>query len=394
MMTTILILGAGYVGLAHTLLFTRNPDNQVVVADIDEKKVAAIQAGRSPLVDKEITEVLASQPQNLRACLTGQISYSDFDAIFLCLPTNYDEAKNRFDTSILDGVLGEILGQAGLDIPVVIKSTLPIGYTQSIIDRYQAPNLIFSPEFLREGQALKDLLHPSRLVFGTTRDEVADLTQLYLDVIEDKSAPILVMSPSEAESVKLFANTYLAMRVAFFNELDSFAEVNQLNSSAIIKGIGLDERIGRFYNNPSFGYGGYCLPKDSKQLRSNFEGLSADLIGAIVTSNDRRKDFIVERILATGAQTIGVYRLSMKQASDNSRESAILDIMTKLQATGRNLMVYEPQVAPTLSEDQIEFVTDLADFKAKTDLILANRWHEELADVADKVYTRDIFQMD
>lgn len=393
-MAKILIMGAGYVGLAHTLLFTRIPDNQVVVADIDEKKIAAIQDGVSPLADKEISEALAEQPRNLSACLASQVTYSDYDAIFLCLPTNYDDARNRFDTRILDGVLEQILGQAALDISVVIKSTLPIGYTQSMIDRYQAPNLIFSPEFLREGQALKDLLHPSRLVFGTTRDGVADLPQLYLDVIEDKSAPILVMLPSEAESVKLFANTYLAMRVAFFNELDTFSEMNGLDSSQIIKGVGLDERIGRFYNNPSFGYGGYCLPKDSKQLRSNFDGLSADLIGAIVTSNQQRKDFIAKRLLEKGGQTIGIYRLSMKQASDNSRESAILDIMTKLQAAGRNLIVYEPQVAPTLSEDQIAFVTDLADFKAKTDLILANRWHEELADVADKVYTRDIFQMD
>lgn len=393
-MAKILIMGAGYVGLAHTLLFTRNPDNQVVVADIDEKKIAAIQAGVSPLADKEISEALAGRPENLKACLSSQVTYSDYDAIFLCLPTNYDDARNRFDTRILDGVLEDILGQAALDIPVVIKSTLPIGYTQSMIDKLGAPNLVFSPEFLREGQALKDLLYPSRLIFGTVQESVPVLESLYLEVVIDGSRPILTMKPSEAESVKLFANTYLAMRVAFFNELDTFSEMNGLDSSQIIKGVGLDERIGRFYNNPSFGYGGYCLPKDSKQLRSNFDGLSADLIGAIVTSNQQRKDFIAKRLLEKGGQTIGIYRLSMKQASDNSRESAILDIMTKLQAAGRNLMVYEPQVVPTLSEDQIAFVTDLADFKAKTDLILANRWHEELADVADKVYTRDIFQMD
>lgn len=393
-MTKILILGAGYVGLAHTLLFTRHPDHHVVVADIDERKISAIQAGISPLDDKEISQALAKQPTNLTACLTNQVSYRDFDVIFLCLPTNYDEAKNRFDTTILDGVLELILGQERLGIPVVIKSTLPIGYTQSMIDRYQASNLIFSPEFLREGQALKNLLSPSRLVFGSSRKELTDVIQLYFSVIEDQSAPVLVMSPSEAESVKLFANTYLAMRVAFFNELDSFAEVNQLSSSAIIKGVGLDERIGRFYNNPSFGYGGYCLPKDSKQLRSNFEGLSADLIGAIVTSNQRRKDFIAKQLLEKRGKTIGIYRLSMKQASDNSRESAILDIMTKLQAAGRDLLVYEPRVFPTLSDDKIEFVTDLNLFKERADLILANRWHDELADVADKVYTRDIFQTD
>lgn len=393
-MAKILIMGAGYVGLAHTLLFTRNPDNQVVVADIDEKKIASIQAGVSPLADKEISEALAGRPENLKACLSSQVTYSDYDAIFLCLPTNYDDARNRFDTRILDGVLEDILGQAALDIPVVIKSTLPIGYTQSMIDKLGAPNLVFSPEFLREGQALKDLLYPSRLIFGTVQESVPVLESLYLEVVIDGSRPILTMKPSEAESVKLFANTYLAMRVAFFNELDTFSEMNGLDSSQIIKGVGLDERIGRFYNNPSFGYGGYCLPKDSKQLRSNFDGLSADLIGAIVTSNQQRKDFIAKRLLEKGGQTIGIYRLSMKQASDNSRESAILDIMTKLQAAGRNLIVYEPQVAPTLSEDQIEFVTDLDNFKAKADLILANRWHEELADVADKVYTRDIFQMD
>lgn len=393
-MTKILILGAGYVGLSHALLFTRKTSNQVVVADIDAKKIQLINQGLSPLEDAEIKASMAKRPTNLSAVSAREVSYQDFDAIFLCLPTNYDEALSQFDTKVLDEVLEQMLGETGYRKPVIIKSTLPIGYTQSVLDRYGVDNLVFSPEFLREGQALRDLLQPSRLVFGTTRDEVADLTQLYLDVIDDKSAPVLVMSPSEAESVKLFANTYLAMRVAFFNELDSFAELHQLNSANIIKSVGLDERIGRFYNNPSFGYGGYCLPKDSKQLRSNFEGLPADLIGAIVTSNDRRKQFITDRILATGAKTIGIYRLSMKQASDNSRESAILDIMPALQAAGRDLVVYEPQLTPTVSDDQVTFVTDLAEFKTKADLILANRWHDELADVADKVYTRDIFQMD
>lgn len=393
-MTRVLIMGAGYVGLAHALLFVRNSKFQVTIADINSKKIDQIDQGISPLMDKDIIEVLAKRPPNLRASLTQNLDYGQFDAIFLCLPTNYDESKNRFDTKILDEVLAKVLEETDKQTPIIIKSTLPIGYTQSVLDRYNCSNVIFSPEFLREGQALRDNLYPSRLVFGTVKEDIGSIIDLYLSVIEEKTAPILAMPPTEAESVKLFSNTYLAMRIAFFNELDTFSEMHGLESSRIIKAVGLDERIGRFYNNPSFGYGGYCLPKDSKQLRSNFEGLSADLIGAIVDSNDSRKKFIADRVLNLPHQVIGVYRLSMKQSSDNSRESAVFDIMSRLKAAGKSVIVFEPQLLTDQLEDGIEVIHDLQVFKERSQIILANRWHLDLMDVKDKVYSRDIFETD
>lgn len=392
-MTRILIMGAGYVGLGHATLFIHNPANDVTIADIDLAKVEAINQGFSPLEEKGLVDIIAKRPKNLQAKIGSQIEYTDFDVIFLCLPTNYDDEKNQFDTHILDSVLADITQQV-VNVPIVIKSTLPIGYTQSKIDELDYPALIFSPEFLREGQALQDNLNPSRLVIGTVLSNVQNLISLYLDVVERPDVPVLTMSPTEAESVKLFANTYLAMRVAFFNELDTFSEVHGINSAAIIKGVGLDERIGRFYNNPSFGYGGYCLPKDSKQLRSNFEGIPGDLIGAIVTSNDSRKQFIVNRILATGAKVIGIYKLSMKQSSDNSRESAVLDIITNLKQHGREIMIFEPHLKISHLYSDIHMTSDFDVFAKECDLILANRWEEQLTSVTDKVYTRDIFQMD
>ncbi|MET3558012.1 UDPglucose 6-dehydrogenase [Streptococcus rupicaprae] len=393
-MKRILIMGAGYVGLAHALLFVRNQGFEVTIADIDSQRIQKIRQGLSPLSEQDITTALAVKPANLKAEMAHAIDFKQYDSIFLCLPTNYDETENHFDTSILDRVLQDIINTLEISVPIVIKSTLPIGYTQSAIERFHYPNLIFSPEFLREGQALKDNLYPSRIVFGSVSEQLKVVEDLYLSVVENKHVPVLTMSPTEAESVKLFSNTYLAMRIAFFNELDTFSEMHGLDSSRIIKAVGLDERIGRFYNNPSFGYGGYCLPKDSKQLRSNFEGIPGDLIGAIVTSNDSRKRFIAERILEQGVQTIGIYRLSMKQSSDNSRESAVFDIMDQLLVAGKEVLVFEPQLSLDDSHKDIEVVNDLQAFKDQSDLILANRWHADLADVRNKVYTRDIFEMD
>ncbi|MGQ9413425.1 nucleotide sugar dehydrogenase [Streptococcus pluranimalium] len=393
-MTQILVMGAGYVGLAHALLFTRNQSLIVTIADIDSERIDKINNGVSPLTDVEITEALALKPRNLRAVSAKAIDFKQYDSIFLCLPTNYDEVQNHFDTSILDSVLQDIVQTLEVSIPIIIKSTLPIGYTQETIERLNYPALIFSPEFLREGQALKDNLNPSRIVFGGISEQITKVEELYLSVIESKDVPVLKMSPTEAESVKLFSNTYLAMRIAFFNELDTFSEMHGLDSSHIIKAVGLDQRIGRFYNNPSFGYGGYCLPKDSKQLRSNFEGLPADLIGAIVTSNDSRKAFIADRIVKKGVQTVGIYRLSMKHSSDNSRESAVLDIMKQLLSAGKEILIYEPQLALGTTQERITVIDDLNAFKQQSDIIIANRWHNDLSDLRDKVYTRDIFGMD
>lgn len=393
-MTQILVMGAGYVGLAHALLFTRNQSLIVTIADIDSERIDKINNGVSPLTDVEITEALALKPRNLRAVSAKAIDFKQYDSIFLCLPTNYDEVQNHFDTSILDSVLQDIVQTLEVSIPIIIKSTLPIGYTQETIERLNYPALIFSPEFLREGQALKDNLNPSRIVFGGISEQITKVEELYLSVIESKDVPVLKMSPTEAESVKLFSNTYLAMRIAFFNELDTFSEMHGLDSSHIIKAVGLDQRIGRFYNNPSFGYGGYCLPKDSKQLRSNFEGLPADLIGAIVTSNDSRKAFIADRIVKKSVQTVGIYRLSMKHSSDNSRESAVLDIMKQLLSAGKEILIYEPQLALGTTQERITVIDDLNAFKQQSDIIIANRWHNDLSDLRDKVYTRDIFGMD
>ncbi|AXJ13222.1 nucleotide sugar dehydrogenase [Streptococcus pluranimalium] len=393
-MTQILVMGAGYVGLAHALLFTRNQSLIVTIADIDSERIDKINNGVSPLTDVEITEALALKPRNLRAVSAKAIDFKQYDSIFLCLPTNYDEVQNHFDTSILDSVLQDIVQTLEVSIPIIIKSTLPIGYIQETIERLNYPALIFSPEFLREGQALKDNLNPSRIVFGGISEQITKVEELYLSVIESKDVPVLKMSPTEAESVKLFSNTYLAMRIAFFNELDTFSEMHGLDSSHIIKAVGLDQRIGRFYNNPSFGYGGYCLPKDSKQLRSNFEGLPADLIGAIVTSNDSRKAFIADRIVKKGVQTVGIYRLSMKHSSDNSRESAVLDIMKQLLSAGKEILIYEPQLALGTTQERITVIDDLNAFKQQSDIIIANRWHNDLSDLRDKVYTRDIFGMD
>lgn len=392
----ITVAGTGYVGLSNAILLAQN--NKVTAIDLVQSKVDLINGKKSPIVDKEIQEYLANKDLDLTATTSQDEAYAKPDFVIIATPTNYDAEKNFFDTSSIEAVLS-IVEQKCPGATVVIKSTIPVGYTDSILAKFKIKNILFSPEFLREGHALYDNLYPSRIVvsYPKSRPELEGKAKEFAGLLRDgaikKDVEVLTPNCTEAEAIKLFANTYLALRVAYFNELDTYAESRGLDTKQIIQGISLDPRIGNFYNNPSFGYGGYCLPKDTKQLLANFNSVPQNLIQAIVDSNRTRKEFIARHILAQKPNTVGVYRLTMKANSDNFRQSSIQDIMKILRGEGVDVVIYEP----TLSAGQFERFKvegDLAAFKKTCDVILANRMSDDLADCKDKVYTRDLFARD